>query len=136
MALYYVGALLGKERTRAIAVKLPLVDANDLDRTEQWFARHGTKAVFFGRMVPVFRSLISVPAGTEGMPMAVFLALTAAGSLVWNSVLVLAGYFLGANWSVVEGYVGAFQKVVIAAAVVAVTAFVVVRLRRRNHAKV
>ncbi|QGK70807.1 DedA family protein [Allosaccharopolyspora coralli] len=132
IALYYVGALLGPERTRAIAVKLPLVDATDLDRTEDWFTRHGTKAVFLGRMVPVFRSFISVPAGVKRMPMPVFVAFTAAGSLIWNTLLVLAGYFLGANWGVVESYVGVFQTFVIIAVVVAVTTFVARRLRRRR----
>ncbi len=63
LALYGIGALIGRDRIRAIVARLPLVKLADLDRTEAWFARHGTKAVFFGRMIPIFRSLISVPAG-------------------------------------------------------------------------
>lgn len=131
-ALYYIGSLLGPERTRAIAMKLPLVDATDLDRTENWFTRHGPKAVFLGRMVPVFRSFISVPAGVKHMRIPVFIAFTAAGSLIWNTVLVLAGYFLGANWAIVQSYVGVFQTFVIIAVVIAVTTFVARRLRRRR----
>ncbi|GAA4687410.1 hypothetical protein Prum_035610 [Phytohabitans rumicis] len=130
-ALYYVGALLGRDRTRAIAARLPLVKLSDVDRTEAWFARHGTKAVFFGRMIPIFRSLISVPAGIERMPLPTFLSLTAVGSLIWNTVFILAGYFLGENWERVEAYAGVLQKVVIVAVVLAVGYFVATRLRRR-----
>ena len=130
LALYAVGALLGRDRTRAIAARLPLVKLSDIDRTEAWFARHGVKAVFFGRMVPLFRSFISLPAGIERMPMATFLAFTTLGSLIWNLIFVLAGYQLGENWRVVQDYVGVYQKLVVAAVVVAVAAFVALRLRR------
>jgi membrane protein DedA with SNARE-associated domain len=130
LALYAVGALLGRDRTRAIAARLPLVKLSDIDRTEAWFARHGVKAVFFGRMVPLFRSFISLPAGIERMPMTSFLAFTALGSLIWNVIFVLAGYQLGENWRVVQDYVGVYQKLVVAAVVVAVAAFVALRLRR------
>jgi membrane protein DedA with SNARE-associated domain len=130
-ALYYVGALLGRDRTRAIAARLPLVKTSDIDRTEAWFARHGTKAIFFGRMIPLFRSLISIPAGIERMPLPTFLTLTALGSVIWNTVFIMAGYLLGESWWRVEEYAGILQKVVIAAVVVAVVWFVAVRLRRK-----
>jgi membrane protein DedA with SNARE-associated domain len=132
LALYGVGAALGRDRTRALAAKLPLVKLRDVDKAEDWFARHGAKAVLIGRLVPVVRSLISVPAGVERMPVALFLPLTAVGSLVWNSLLILAGYQLGERWHVVESSVGVFQKVVIAAAVAAVGWFVVAKLRARR----
>jgi membrane protein DedA with SNARE-associated domain len=67
VALFYVGVMLGRDRVRAIAARLPLMKLADIDRTEAWFARHGAKAVFFGRMIPIFRSLISIPAGIERM---------------------------------------------------------------------
>ena len=60
--MYYLGAWLGHERTRALAARIPLVKPEEVDRTDAWFAKHGTKAVFFGRMVPLFRGLISIPA--------------------------------------------------------------------------
>ncbi|OEJ29657.1 hypothetical protein AR457_23900 [Streptomyces agglomeratus] len=124
LALYGVGALLGRERTVAIAARLPLVKVSDIERTEAWFLRHGTKAVLFGRMIPVFRSLISVPAGVERMPLPVFLGLTTLGSAIWNTVFVLAGYALGDNWQDVTGYVSAYSKVVLVGAVLAVLLFV------------
>ncbi|QNP68799.1 DedA family protein [Streptomyces roseirectus] len=133
VALYGIGAWFGRERVHALWARLPLVKASDLERTEVWFARHGTKAVLFGRLVPVFRSLISVPAGVERMPLAVFVPLTALGSLFWNSVLVTAGYWLGDRWEVVETYVGVLSKVVLVLVVVACAGYVGSRVRGRNQ---
>lgn len=132
LALYCVGALLGRERTVAIAARLPLVKISDIEKAEAWFARHGVKTVFFGRMIPIFRSLISVPAGVERMPLGTFLLFTTLGSLIWNTVFVLAGYLLGESWHLVEDYMGIVSKVVVAAVVLVVAWFVAVRLRERR----
>lgn len=132
--VYYLGLWLGRNRTRAVLVRIPLIKASDFERTEAWFAKHGTKAVFFGRMVPVFRSLISLPAGIERMPFGRFLVLTSLGSLLWNSVFVSAGYALGSNWALVQDYAGVFQKVVLGAALLAILTFVTTRLRHRATA--
>jgi membrane protein DedA with SNARE-associated domain len=138
VVLYLIGALVGRERTRAIAARVPLIKVSDIDRTEAWFARHGRNALFFGRMVPLFRSFVSIPAGIERMPMATFLLFTTLGSLIWNSVFVLAGFALGENRQIIEDYAGTYQNLVIAVGVVAVAAFVVVRLlaARRNRQRV
>jgi membrane protein DedA with SNARE-associated domain len=132
--LYGIGAALGRRRMLAIADKLPLVDVADVERTEAWFNRHGYSAVFFGRMIPIFRSLISIPAGIERMPIWKFLGLTAAGSLIWNTIFVLAGFYLGENWHVVEQYAGVFQKIVIAAVVLFVAYWITSKvLKQRNR---
>ena len=132
-ALYWVGALVGRERTRWIAERLPLVKVEDVDRTEQFFLKHGAATVFFGRFIPIFRSLISIPAGVERMPQWKFLGLSAAGSLVWNTIFVCAGYLLGEQWHVVEEYAGVLQKVVIGVVAAAVVWFVVTRVWRWVH---
>jgi membrane protein DedA with SNARE-associated domain len=132
---YWLGAWLGRDRVRALIIRAPLMKPSDFDRTEQWFLKHGTKAVFFGRMVPLFRSLISLPAGVERMPMWQFLSLTTMGSLIWNSVFVVAGYLLGANWHVFDEYAGIFQTVVITAVALATVLFVAVRVRDRKRSK-
>ncbi|MCX6462771.1 MAG: DedA family protein [Pseudonocardiales bacterium] len=132
LALYGLGAGLGRERLRAIADRMPLVDVGDIDKAEEWFARHGPKAVFFGRMIPLVRSMISVPAGVERMPLPLFAALTTAGSLIWNSAFVLAGYGLGENWHVVEQYAGIASRVVLVAVVLALVWFVVRKVRARR----
>jgi membrane protein DedA with SNARE-associated domain len=131
-ALYGLGAWLGRDRMRRLASHIPLVDVQDVDRTEEWFNRHGSKAIFFGRLVPIFRSFISIPAGIERMPLLRFGLLTAAGSLIWNTVLILAGYFLGEQWHIVEEYAGILQWIVIAAMVAAVAWFVVSRVRKNR----
>ncbi|MFC4120748.1 DedA family protein [Nonomuraea zeae] len=138
IVLYLLGALLGPERVRAIVARVPLMDVSDVDKTQDWFARHGNKAVFFGRLIPFFRSLISIPAGVERMPLPVFLLCTALGSLIWNTALVLAGYLLGESWTVVEAYVGVLSKVVLGLVVLAVVLFVVkrtTRLRRERRSE-
>lgn len=130
LVLYGLGAWLGRDRMRAIAARVPLVEVSDVDHSEQWFARHGSKAVFFGRMLPVFRSFISIPAGVERMPLPSFALLTTLGSLIWNTAFIVAGYLLGENWQVVEGYASWLQWVVLGAVVVAVVWFVTARLRK------
>ncbi|OYO06429.1 DedA family protein [Enemella evansiae] len=132
LLLYGIGVWLGRDRLRRIIARVPLMKVTDLDRAEAWFARHGAKAVFFGRMIPLFRSLISIPAGVERMPMVRFIALTTGGSAMWNAIFVLAGYSLGENWGLVERYADVFQKVVLGAVAIAAGLFVVNRLRQRR----
>ena len=126
--LYGLGAAFGRDRSVAVFDRVPLLKVSDFERTEAWFLKHGTKAIFFGRMVPIFRSLISLPAGVERMNPALFLALTTAGSAIWNAVFVVAGYRLGADWHRVEPYADVFQQVVIVAVLLVVGTFVLVRL--------
>ncbi|PKI93294.1 hypothetical protein CW368_00455 [Actinomycetales bacterium SN12] len=130
LALYGLGAWLGLDRLRRVAHRLPLIDVSDVDRTVAWFHRHGGKAVFFGRFVPIFRSLISIPAGVARMPLWRFGALTTAGSLIWNTAFILCGWFLGSGWHIVEQYVDVVQNVVII--VVAVTLVVLAGMRIRS----
>ena len=92
---YYVGRTLGPRRSHLFLDRLPLVETEDVDRTFDWFSRHGRSAVFFGRMVPIVRSFVSVPAGVVRMPLGQFLVYTAAGSLIWNSVLIGLGVAAG-----------------------------------------
>jgi membrane protein DedA with SNARE-associated domain len=92
---YYVGRALGPRRSHAFLDRLPLVETEDVDKTFAWFERHGRSAVFFGRMVPIVRSFISVPAGVVRMPFPQFVLYSAAGSLIWNSVLIGLGVAAG-----------------------------------------
>jgi len=132
LVLYLIGGALGRRRTRALAARLPLMNLDDIDKAEEWFDRHGTKAVLIGRLVPVVRSLISVPAGVERMSLPLFVALTAGGSMVWNSTLIIAGYQLGEQWHKIESWMGVLQWVVLGLAFLGVAWFVVSRLRARS----
>ncbi|GAA3029407.1 DedA family protein [Microbacterium dextranolyticum] len=129
-ALYGIGAWLGLPRLRAVVRRMPLLDVQDVDRTVAWFHRHGGKAVFFGRMLPIFRSLISIPAGVTRMPLVRFGLLTLAGSFLWNAVFVLSGYLLGEQWHIVEEHAGIVQYAVIVAVAGALIWFTVARVRQ------
>lgn len=135
IALYWIGRAFGRRRMYWIVHRMPLVDVEDLLRTEEWFDRHGSAGIFFGRMVPIFRSLISIPAGIEKMPILRFALLTTAGSAIWNTIFVVAGYVLGENWQTVETYAGTFQTIVIVVVVVAVVWWVTKRVLRNRRGK-
>lgn len=128
-ALYGIARIFGRERTRAVFERLPLVKMEDVDKTEAWFHKHDQGTVFFGRMLPIFRSLISLPAGVIKMNFLKFTLLTTAGSAIWNIALVSAGYLLGENWTVVEDYVGVLSKIVLVVILALLGWWIVRRLR-------
>lgn len=129
LALYGIGALFGVQRLTWIAEKLPLMRGSDVTKTVDWFNRHGAKAVFFGRFLPIFRSLISIPAGVVRMPIPKFLLLTGLGSLIWNTAFILVGWFLGEGWHLVVPYIDIVQTIIIVVVALAIVAFVVFRVR-------
>jgi membrane protein DedA with SNARE-associated domain len=132
LALYWAGAALGQKRLRRLAERMPLVEVGDLERAEGWFDRHGGLAVLIGRVVPVVRSLVSVPAGVEHMPLWRFVLYTIIGSGVYNLVLVGLGYVLGSRWKTVEQYSNYLNYAIYAAILVAVGLFALKRVRRRR----
>lgn len=103
----------------------------DLDRADAWFDRHGPKIVFFARMVPLARSIVSLPAGWSQMPMGRFLVLTTLGTVAWNSLLIGGGFLLGENYERVGEVADTYSNVILAVTVVATVALVVWWLRRR-----
>ncbi|MCT1458022.1 DedA family protein [Aestuariimicrobium sp. p3-SID1156] len=134
--LYGLGVALGGERVRWLCEKLPLLEVEDYDKSVDWFARHGRSGIFFGRMVPGIRSLISIPAGVYKMPIWQFTLLTAAGSAIWNTIFVSFGYFLGENWHVIEPYTNWISNIVYVIILGLLAWFVVSRvLRNRRRAR-
>ena len=131
-ALYGVGAGVGRVRLRRWLQKVPLVEVEDLDRAEQWFVRRGGAAVLVGRCVPVVRSLVSIPAGVERMPLLRFSVYTLIGSGVWNAGLILAGYALGDRWEDIGRYSDWLNWLVYAILAWLVGRFVWTRTRRRR----
>jgi membrane protein DedA with SNARE-associated domain len=121
LILYSIGRALGPRRSHAFLDRLPLVETEDVDRTFEWFEKHGRSAVFFGRMVPIVRSFVSVPAGVVRMPLPQFLLYTAGGSLIWNSLLIGLGVAAG---DFVEANLHYLDYAVVAVAVLAVAWFV------------
>ncbi|MEV7868908.1 DedA family protein [Streptomyces sp. NPDC088124] len=131
---YTLGARLGRDRARALLVKVPGIKPETVDRAEAWFARHGAKAVLFGRMLPVVRPIISIPAGVERMALPKFVLLSSIGSLIWNAVLLGSGYLLGDNWHRVVDIMGYVPYVFFGALAVGVPLFLRRRNRRRKNA--
>ena len=125
LALYALGAWFGSARFYSLASKIPFVKETDIERAEAWFVRRGPLAVLLGRVVPVVRSLISIPAGIERMKLLPFTLYTAIGSALWNSVLIGAGYALGANWEIVEEWISRYQLIVFGLAGIALAVWLV-----------
>ena len=135
---YAVGRLLGETRSREVLRRYGrwlLLSEEDFDKALSWFNRHGESVIFFGRMVPVVRSLVSVPAGIAQMRLGRFAAYTAVGTALWSFVLALAGYLLGHSWPVVSDWIDRYEKVVLALVVICVAAFFAKRIWARRRAK-
>lgn len=132
LVLYWLGAVVGEDRLKRWLDRLPLVDLDDLEKADRWFERRGRWAVFFGRMVPVVRSLVSIPAGANRMPLTEFAVLTTLGSGIWNSLFVGLGFALGARWQQVEQYSNWFDYGILAVFVVMIAWWVVKKSRRRR----
>ena len=115
--LYGAGLLLSKERLKKIAAgrtgRLLGLQVEDVEKADAWFRRTGTKAVFFCRCVPVVRSLISIPAGMSRMGLPQFFLYTAAGSLIWNLLLVSLGAFMGEAWGRIAYLAGEYAHVML-----------------------
>ena len=130
--LYGIGRLVQDERLERFLAGIGRViglKKTDVHKGFVWFERHGTKVVLFGRLVPVVRSVVSIPAGSDKMPLARFTLLTAAGSLVWNTVWVSVGWGLGDQWEKAGKWGDYLQYAVVAAAVVGL-GWLVLRARR------
>lgn len=111
LMFYGLGYWVGDKKLRAFVRrygKWMALDEDDLDQAEEWFKRHGGKAVFVGRLLPSLRSLISVPAGVAQMPLLKFMVYTTIGSGIWNAALVGAGWMLGHQWERVKPFLSVF----------------------------
>lgn len=122
LALYLIGAWFGRERILWIVTRYGRylsVKPEHMIQAEGWFERYGPAAVFLCRMVPIMRSLISIPAGLIRMELARFALYTTLGALIWNTALVTVGALLGVSWPLVSKWVGYYQDVVLLVIVVA-----------------
>ncbi|MBC2122537.1 DedA family protein [Listeria marthii] len=113
--LYKVASYFGKERLTKIVLKYGRIlrlKESDIERAESFFLKYGSWAVFLCRMIPLIRSLISIPAGMTKMKMSRFLILTTAGSLLWNTVLIGLGALLGESWSEIVVFMDSFSTII------------------------
>lgn len=131
--LYALGRWGGRELILRYG-RVLRITKDDLDRAEGWFDRYGDWIVFFARMVPGIRSVVSVPAGILEMPLLRFTILTIAGSAIWNTLLIGAGWMLGNNWELVVTRVEAYANLAYVAVFVVMVLFLLryYRSRRRS----
>ena len=112
---YYLGRLVNEKRLSNFLDKKGKylgISSNDLNKSKRWFDKYGVSLVFWGRLVPGIRTLISVPAGIELMPLRKFLLWTIFGSLIWVVLLTYAGYLFGENYPIIETYIDQIKYVV------------------------
>jgi len=133
---YGLGYWVSEKRLRVFVEKYgrwALLSVEDFDKAVAFFERHGEAAIFFGRMVPIVRSLISIPAGLARMKMPQFLLYTVIGTSLWNFILAYAGKLLGPQWGKVVEWVEVYQDIVLVAGVLVVVVFIVSKIRQRSQ---
>ncbi len=133
---YGGGWLLGKERLGQFLDRLPRwtgLGGEDITKSTNWFNRHGQKAVLLGRLVPGIRTLISIPAGIAHMSPLPFLVYSTIGTVLWTALLTYSGYFLGANYKLVEQYIDPLSKIVLTILGVALGIFLFRRWQRHDQ---
>lgn len=132
LPLYYLGTIFDEKRLLLLTEKYGkyiLVKPSDIISAQHWFGKYGYWVIFFGRMVPAIRSLISIPAGMNRMPMLPFLLLTAIGSAIWTTLLAYAGYVLGANYHQVEQFIAPISKLVVISVLIIVGIIAFLRIK-------
>jgi membrane protein DedA with SNARE-associated domain len=107
-----------------------LLNREHLEWTERWFDRHGSWTIFASRFIPVVRHLISIPAGLGRMRLLPFCLYTVLGATIWNTFLLVCGYKLRQNWTLVEQYSHELDVAVAVVLVLAGIWFVLTHLRR------
>jgi membrane protein DedA with SNARE-associated domain len=130
---YYAGSRLGKDRLMHFAKHHGYwltMCPSDIDKANDWFSRHGKAAVFFGRLLPTVRTLISVPAGLARMPMLAFIVYSTFGSLLWTALLAAAGYVLESQYDKVSDYLDPLS-IAVMVFIIAAYVYRLVRLKLR-----
>ncbi len=142
VVLYYIGRWADEPVVRAFLRRwgryITVTEA-ELDRVMKVFDKYGQTIVFFGRLIPIIRSLISVPAGMHRMPFGRFLLFTTLGSAIWTTVLAYAGVVLAEHWEQILVYSKQYERVTLVLLVIAGIAFVAWRIydvRRQAQRKV
>jgi membrane protein DedA with SNARE-associated domain len=110
-----------------------LLSAAQLEAAEKWFDKHGSIMVFVSRLIPGFRTTFSFPAGAVQMPLKKFVALTTAGCLLWNAVLVYLGLYLGENWTLVAGVSRYLILVAVVVAVIVIAVYLIIKHRKTRE---
>ncbi|ADL50705.1 DedA family protein [Clostridium cellulovorans] len=125
--LYNIGKLLNVNKLERIISRyghILRVKVSDIHKANSWFNRYGNRTIFFCRMIPLVRSLISIPAGMSNMRFSVFLIYTTAGTLIWNTLLVYAGAILGESWEDVLHFMDFYSDIIASILVICLCLYV------------
>lgn len=138
VAIYFLSYKIGRIAIIKLG-KYVFVNEKKIKSSEEWFERYGIFAVFLGRMVPGVRELVSVPAGIARMSVGKFTLFTFAGSLIWSSLLVFSGYFLGNSWDrfseTLSDYSSFISIIVFSGIGIAILIYVIVKRKRTSIKK-
>lgn len=132
---YGLGKWLGESRVRTIIEKYgryALLSTNDLDKSLEWFDKYDEWVIFFSRMVPIVRSLISIPAGIATMNITKFSFFTILGTALWSFLLAMGGRLLGEQWPLIAEFINTYQNIVLIVAAAAVLFFFGSRLLKKK----
>ncbi|WP_096271072.1 DedA family protein [Paucisalibacillus globulus] len=132
--LYGIGLLIDVERLEKIVDKwghIIRIKKEDIHKADSWFDKYGYWTVLFCRMIPLIRSLISIPAGMSNMNFTLFLTFTLIGTLIWNIILIMIGVTLGENWDSILGFMDMYSNITYAVIAVAIVIFVIMFVRKR-----
>lgn len=132
---YYVGKLVGEENIERLANKYGKwisISSKDISQANHWFTKHGEKAVLLCRLVPGVRTLISLPAGLNAMPLIPFLLYSTIGTFLWVSLLTFAGYKLGQNYELVDEYLGPVSKIVFLALIIVFVLWIFLKKKKEK----
>jgi LPXTG-motif cell wall-anchored protein len=137
--LYGIGHLLNVQRLENIVNRwghILRIKVSDIHKANSWFNRYGYRTIFFCRMIPLVRSLISIPAGMANMKFSLFVLYTTAGTLIWNIVLVCAGAILGESWETILDFMDIYSNIAYTILGLVLVIFIsLLFLRRRRKVK-
>jgi membrane protein DedA with SNARE-associated domain len=132
LLLYWLGRGYGEERIIRLLSRIPLLEREDFEKAARWFRRHGRRSIFFGRLIPGVRSLISLPAGSSKMPQGTFSVFTIAGTALWNGLLVGLGAALGSQYELIDKYSSVLDAIILGLVAVGIVLLVIRRVKRRR----
>lgn len=135
--LYWLGRKISDQKLYAFVDKYGkylFIKVADVDKSLEWFERYGHRIVFFGRMVPAVRSLISIPAGMSKMPFAKFMFYSGLGTIIWTTFLAYVGYYFGNNTEMMHKIFSQVSYLIIAI-VISIIIWIVYRRQKRKHSK-
>ncbi|MET3193954.1 membrane protein DedA with SNARE-associated domain [Bacillus sp. OAE603] len=135
--LFGIGTLLDVQKLEKIVEKwghILRLTKKDIHKANEWFTKYGVWTVFFCRLIPLIRSLISIPAGMSRMNFWIFLLFTTLGSLIWNTILVNVGASVGSSWEKIVSYMDVYSNIIYALLAVGlgILIFIFIKKRRRS----